>query len=390
MESIALTGMFRKTEDMKRFLDKAIEESGAKRCAYITDGSFTTDGLPSWISPERLTEQAILAGAGLVLRLPVIGVLSGPDTKAFATMSLCDRTGAFEGLAVPVHGIGKKLLDDLAMFLFKEPMAYQKEIRRRLDEGMAFAAARAEAAEAFVPGAGGALEDELDSYAVELRLSALRRYSTVKVFPVKIPDAAGQFRSEDGVTVQDMPDADRHLAEYFARFITERDERELGNIARMTPSCPWQVSESLVSRRHELAGFDSFVQLSEQLSSQKVPAEKVRRGLLMMLLGIRLPNLSIAGLEAFSPYVRVSGIREDASGSNREADRAGTADRVNKKEGGPASGNAFPGWLHFLGNAGVCVLSGDNQPLTELRPDDSRKRLASFDTAADRLREEIL
>ena len=99
--------------------------------------------------------------------------------------------------------------------------------------------------------------------------------------------------------------------------------------------------------------------MSLMLESGKVTAEQVRRGLIMMLLGIRLANVSIAGLDAFCPYIRVSGITEDEEASKE--------------------------WIHALFSADTCVILPDGKPLGDHLPDESCAHLAAFDLASDQL-----
>jgi hypothetical protein len=155
---------------------------------------------------------------------------------------------------------------------------------------------------------------------------------------------------------------DRLLAEELARYLSEKDTRTLREQAQMTPSCPWQITENLVRCRDELLRCCSFMEMAETLSTVKVSPEQVRRGLLMLLLGIRLPNLSIAGLEAFCPYVRVDGMKSSSSGE----------------------------WESVLRKAEARVIARDGLVLSPVPPDESRMRLAAFDTAADALWNKIM
>lgn len=372
-KAIAFAGEYSLTRDKAGTLEKVRRETGADLTAVITGGAFRADGTPHLLGSAGQQDAALDAGADIVLRLPVIATLSGFDTQAFATMSLCDRVGAFENLMVPVHGIQLPLLEELAMFLFKEPMPYQKRVRQLLEEGLSPAKARAKGAEAFVPGVEQVLLDPLDSYAVELRLAALRRYSRVKIAPFEVRTCEiGEISGTEALSCGAVENGayeeegkapwDRLLAEELARYLSEKDTRTLREQAQMTPSCPWQITENLVRCRDELLRCCSFMEMAETLSTVKVSPEQVRRGLLMLLLGIRLPNLSIAGLEAFCPYVRVDGMKSSSSGE----------------------------WESVLRKAEARVIARDGLVLSPVPPDESRMRLAAFDTAADALWNKIM
>lgn len=326
--------------------------------AAVTAGSLRSNGQPAPISSGEETKRALQAGAGIVFRLPSIAVLGGPNVQAFATLTLADRLGGVTLLAAPVTRLDAEQLRELAMFLFKEPMPYQKRVRELMAEGLEFQAARAKGTEAFIPGAEAVLAHPLDSYAVELQLAAMRRFSSVKIGLLRT-----EFLPEEAASQEMREKRDRKLAGCLSAYIRERSDKALLSEARMTPNLPWSVSEKLLSLREELPESRSFLRMAEHLSGGKAYPEQVRCGLLMLLLGIRLPNQSIAGLEAFGPYIRVAGLTEE---SERRAY-----------------------FEALLGRSGTPVIPGAGMRSAGIPLDESLTKLASFDLAADRLWEEI-
>ena len=187
---------------------------------------------------------------------------------------------------------------------------------------------------------------------MELALAKLRRYSRVSLQLVET-EWAGSF--SPGVSAR----ADRGLAREFAALMAALSPEALKNVTEMTASCPYSLAEKLRANRDALTDMDSFSEIIDSLKGEKLSAEQVRRGLMMLLLSIRLPNLSIAALESFCPYIRVAALTEDKSASGA--------------------------WIENMKRADARAIAMDGHPLSVSPLDESRSRLAAFDTASDKL-----
>ena len=361
MNAAAFTDSWLRSPSLRTQFQNQCAAAGHDGCAFISCGSFLPNGKPDTVSASREASMALDAGADIVFQLPVIAVLGGYDTAAFAALTLCDRISCSSRIAVPVSGLSQPLLEEISMFLFREPLPYQKQVRALMSEGKKFTAARAEALGLFVPGARDALLSPLNASAVGLQLAALRRFSSVKLvlFEAGMSEKDGSLPSDNSKS----DDWDLRLAEVLAAFIRDLPEDDFRSAAQMTPSLPWSVSEKMISSKESFLNCSSFSDMARFLEGGKLSAQQIRRGLLMLLLGIRLPNLSIAGLDAFSPYVRVAGLTGD--------------------EGKAA------GWKDALRAAEVPVIVCGSEKSYGPPLDESRKRLAGFDEAADALWEKI-
>ncbi len=379
MGAVAYIGEWFQTAGAGEVIERNRKRHAGEMEVFIGQGSFRADGTPSPMSAGEEAARALDAGADIALRLPVIAVLSGWDVQAFATLTLADRLRVIETLAVPVTDLNAELLEEIAMLLFKEPMSYQKEVRRLMEEGMKYPKARAKAAESAVPGAERALMNSLSGYAVELRLAALRRYSRVKLELVEtaaydpgaatgapgtgnLPDRNEGTEAASGREQLSLMQ-EQKLAEALRGYLGGMSDGEILSVSRMTPSFPWSAGDRLIARRKEILKADRFGQMAEMLEGDKVTKEQVRRGLLMMFLGVRLPNLSIAGLDSFGPYVRA----------------AGFADLPDKRGK----------WEEVLQEAETPVIGAGGEILFCGSLDESRAHLAGFDIASDRLWQEI-
>lgn len=351
MNTSAYTGAWQPR--LKHANEKWMKDSNG-RTAYISAGSFLSNGTPTPWSPEEETSAALRAGADIVFRLPAIAVLSGTDVQAFSTLTLSDKLGVISKLAIPVINLTREQLEDIAMFLFKEPLPYQKAIRKYMAEGMKFPEARARSLEAYLPGAGEILQNPVDNYAVELRLASLRRYSRVKLSFIPM-----NAEENEEIHPREDRDWDKSLAMKISAFLRNYSPDELAQILQMTPSFPWVAANTLRDRWEEFLSAGSFLQMAEMLESGKVTAPQIRRGLIMMLLGIRLSSMSIAGLDSFCPYIRVTGITEEEE--------------------------AAKWWEQVLLKTGTYTIYPDGTLLDGRPLDESHARLAALDQAEDLL-----
>jgi len=121
-----------------------------KYIVAIMSGNFVQRGEPAICDKWQRTKMALLAGVDIVIELPVYYVVSGADYFARGSVKLLEATkvvdklcfGSESGDLVAINAAGRILAD--------EPIAYKDVLRRGLDAGLSFAAARGEALESVI------------------------------------------------------------------------------------------------------------------------------------------------------------------------------------------------------------------------------------------------
>lgn len=120
-------------------------ETGADFCVVAMSGDYVQRGEPAFFSKSLRTKAALLAGADLVLELPLSISTGSAEYFAQGAVSLLHRLGCITHL-----GFGSESGDIHAFLLAgalltKEPAAYQKLLQAFLKKGMSFPKARYEA-----------------------------------------------------------------------------------------------------------------------------------------------------------------------------------------------------------------------------------------------------
>ena len=90
----------------------------------------------------------------LVIEFPVFGVLSSPDTYAYAAVSMLDSLRCVDEVYIPCDTSYTNLLFDAARFLFMENRDYQLRLRNFRIAGMSFYDAQARAVGMSIQGGG--------------------------------------------------------------------------------------------------------------------------------------------------------------------------------------------------------------------------------------------
>lgn len=132
----------------KYHLLKAKELTNCDYTIVIMSGDYTQRGTPAIYSKYVRAKAALLAGADLVLEMPVFGaVASAPDFAECGVQSLA-ATGVCDFLFFGSESGSVPLLERQAAMLEHEPDELSKRIKDELKNGLSWPAARARAYEA--------------------------------------------------------------------------------------------------------------------------------------------------------------------------------------------------------------------------------------------------
>lgn len=126
-------------------LNKAREETDADYIIVILSGDFVQRGSPAIIDKYSRTKTALLAGADLVIELPVYYATASADYYAKGATSLLDRLGVVNCLSFgSEHGKIEDLMGIAALSAHETP-AYSVALNHYLVEGKTFAYAHTHA-----------------------------------------------------------------------------------------------------------------------------------------------------------------------------------------------------------------------------------------------------
>jgi len=135
-------------------IQKAKALSGCDYVIVVMSGQFVQRGEPAVVHKFARAKAALLHGADLVLELPYAFATASAAYFALGAATLLDATGLVDTLAFGSESGDLTPLRQAARILTDEPALYKAELRRHLDKGLAFPAARAQALTQVAPDAG--------------------------------------------------------------------------------------------------------------------------------------------------------------------------------------------------------------------------------------------
>lgn len=145
----------------------------------LMSGDFVQRGEPALYPKEVRAEAAVRGGASLVLELPVTYALRSAEGFAGGGVEILTALGVCDGLSFGCESAAG-LTETAALLLSPE---FPAELRRELDRGISFAAARQRALEA-LGGDGAVVSTPNNILAVEYCKALLRQGSPMKPMPI--------------------------------------------------------------------------------------------------------------------------------------------------------------------------------------------------------------
>ena len=128
-------------------IEESKKISGCEKVIAVMSGNFVQRGEPAIFNKWIRAEAALRLGVDVVIELPVCYCLCGADYFARGAVSLLANTGVISALSFGCECGDLEAIMRAADVLIDEPDEYKDVLRKKLSEGLSFAAAR-----------GGALE----------------------------------------------------------------------------------------------------------------------------------------------------------------------------------------------------------------------------------------
>lgn len=198
----------------------AARRAGAACIAVcMSSGAVQRGGVP--ILPDAVRARAALeAGADLVVALPAPYACATAERFAAAGVSLLAALGC-DTLVFGAETPDAALLRQAAALLQREEL--QPLLRQKLSAGMTYAAARAEAAEALVPGMGALLRTPNNILGIEYCKAILNQKAALQPMPLPRWGAAhgGAAGEHNGTPMASASYLRQHTLEEWAPFVPQ-------------------------------------------------------------------------------------------------------------------------------------------------------------------------
>lgn len=130
-------------------LERARKETGADTILVVMSGSFTQRGEAAIADKYMRAEQAVYAGADIVVELPTIYAISPADNFAYGAVKTVSAFSDVHYLSFGSECGDIAKIELLADLLLNEPQEFSAVLKAGLKEGLSFPKARAEALKAY-------------------------------------------------------------------------------------------------------------------------------------------------------------------------------------------------------------------------------------------------
>ena len=126
-------------------MEQTRKQTGADYLIAVMSGSFVQRGAPALLDKYTRTRMALLAGADVVIELPVCFATGSAGDFAAGAVSLLDKLGCVDGLCFGSESGDISLFEKTATLLQCESAAFSNALKNALKSGLSFPAARQQA-----------------------------------------------------------------------------------------------------------------------------------------------------------------------------------------------------------------------------------------------------
>lgn len=330
-------------------LQSALKETGADFCVCVLSSSFVQRGEPAIFNKWARTQMALNIGADLVLELPCAFSCASAEYFASGAVRILDSLNCVDYLCFGSEEGKIENLEKTAELLIDESSEFKIELRRALDSGLSYAAARQKAVSSCsgIPKSISSVLDKPNNILSIEYIKAIKRIGS-NIKPVTIKRVGQGYNSLEPANSFSSATAIRqHLSRIFGGGTSLSDDVFLNNnlpassleimteeiacgrgpvlpeafetlLLHLIRSTPSKVLKTLpymeegLENRLKYAAINS-VSLSELISravSVRYPASRIRRILCALLTGMTAEFLEELKSNGYAQYIRVLGFNE--------------------------------------------------------------------------------
>lgn len=320
-------------------MQQARELTGADYCVVLMSGSFVQRGEPAIFDKYRRTKAALLAGADLVLEMPV--AFSTASAHEFAAYGVALLSAIGVDAVVFGSECGQiEFLKQAASALNHESAEFQERLRKGLKAGLTYPQARAKALE-MEDTRASVLSSPNNILGIEYLRAAEDLHSPMEFYTIS---RKGSGYHEDTLADANFPSAsairgiirnslskDKDLLDILASHLPAvthpaytgavpvfvDDFSELLNAAVLQLQATFSIADlspELAARLAKPPYFPlSFEERIQALKTRQLTYTRVSRALLHLVLGMREEDISRWKEEGYALYARILGFRRQSS-----------------------------------------------------------------------------
>lgn len=323
-------------------IEEAKRRSGAKRVIVVMSGSFVQRGEPALFDKWTRTQAALQNGADLVLELPFLFAAANAESFARGAVRTLQESGIVDILCFGSEGGDLSSLQAAAMLMLNETEEFQRLLKKELDEGLSYPAARAKALETVSQVNSEILSSPNHILALEY-LKAMQLYSSpMQPMTIRRKGAyhSPSLEERDGfASAAAIRKAilEGHITEALTQLpenthVLYQKALSLGTAPlswdALTPALHYklrmlsaeelrqiaEVTEGLENRiLRSIESCYSFSDIVDFIKTKRYTRTKIQRILLHTLLDVKEKEISYYLEQLHLPYIRVLGFRKEKS-----------------------------------------------------------------------------
>jgi predicted nucleotidyltransferase len=299
----------------------------------IISGSFVQRGEPAAWDKFTRTKAALMSGVDMVLELPVAYATGSADVFAYGAVDSLNKSGIIDYLSFGTESGDIALFKDAAKLLTNETDEFRLALKKALDTGVSYPAARQTALSEVLHRDMSFLSSPNNILALEYLKALLLLGSSIQPITVKrevngynTQNMTGEISSATAIrhslvsgewdialsavppcchdmlrtTLRgNLPTIDSYT-EVLKYILRTKSPDELADIN--------DISEGLENRILACTDFKSITELADRVKSKRYAHSKVRRAILHILLNIKKAD---ADTKNGVNYIRVLGFKRD-------------------------------------------------------------------------------
>ena len=329
-------------------LKKAREMSGCPFCTVVLSPDFVQRGEPAIFGKYDRAKMALLAGADLVLELPVCYAAGSAEYFSAGACALLEGIKVTDGLCFGAENETAENFQKAAAFFIHEPVSYSRLLSSLVRSGLTFPKARDKAAGSILEQTEkGSLPDSFlaspnNILGVEYAKALKRLGSSIRLLPIRRegssyhdPFLSGSFCSATALRKEIEKEPDAGLSASLLPYIPEFC-RDFWETALLTPAFSedlcWYLYQKLLSSEDFSAYLDvssdlnrrilrmrfscigkSWREILALLKTKHLTEARIRRALLHILLEIRREDMENFLSHGTVFYAKVLGFKKSAA-----------------------------------------------------------------------------
>lgn len=342
----------------KYHIETARKITNADYIIAVMSSSFVQRGDCAIYNKWIRTKAALLGGADMVIELPVIYSTASAENFARGAVKIIELTGIADKIAFGAETESIELIKTTASILNSQTDEFKAALKKALNNGLSFPAARAEAISYINYNCADILNSPNNILAIEY-LKALLLFNS-DIAPCLVHRTASEYNSEEILgSIASATAVRRAIKENQANLIKNTVPHDCFELYKneqpvfpdsfsdalayklrvMTPSEIDKISgisEGLENRIIKTVGkYSNISDICTQLKTKRYTYTRIMRVLFHILLDITKTQEDMFSPIKFEPYIRVLGFRKSAEPLVKELSQKAAAPvimNINKDE----------------------------------------------------------